>query len=284
MDSPQRRPLHRLVMLALAASATCLFARPLAAQTDYYNTDRGRPLQIEDAYATERHAFELKVAPVRLERAEGGSYRWGVEPEIAYGLLPRTHVEIGAPLAFVDAGVAGRSSGLAGIDVSVLHNLNVESRTLPALGIRADLLAPVGSLAPDRGFASVTGLATRTYSWMRFHVNGQYTFGAASSLATASTGRSLVEQSRWLAGVAADKTFPLHAILLSGEAFASQPLVDSEPVEYSVGTGVRYQWSPTLALDAGLGRRLNGDGKAWYVTFGTAYAFALAALIPGGGR
>src|SRR5512140_3825079 len=59
MDSPQRRPLHLLVMLALAASAAGLAARPLAAQTDYYTTDRGRPLQIEDAYATERHAFEL---------------------------------------------------------------------------------------------------------------------------------------------------------------------------------------------------------------------------------
>jgi hypothetical protein len=36
----------------------------VAAQTDYYNTDAGRPITVEDAYATERYAFELQLAPV----------------------------------------------------------------------------------------------------------------------------------------------------------------------------------------------------------------------------
>src|SRR5262245_1966554 len=118
------------------------------AQTDYYNTDAGRPVRIEDAYPTERRAFELKLAPLRLERANGGIYTLGVEPEIAYGLFARTHLEIGVPMVFSDTRGAGGASGLAGIDLSVLHNLNAETRTLPAFGIRADLLAPVGGLAP----------------------------------------------------------------------------------------------------------------------------------------
>ena len=273
----------RIVLVAALGVLTCIAARSLAAQTDYYNTDRGRPAQIEDAYATERHAFELKLAPVRLERSNGGTYDWGVEPEIAYGILPRTQVEVGVPIAYMDLGGAGRRSGIAGIDLSLMYNLNVESRTLPALGVRADVLAPVGNLAPDRAYASLTGIATRTYSWMRFHVNGQYTFGAKPKVATETTIRA-VEQSRWLAGVAADKTFPLSSLLLTGEVFAQQPLASSAPVEYTVGTGVRYQRSPTLAVDAGIGRRLTGDDRAWYVTFGTAYAFALASLIPTGGR
>jgi hypothetical protein len=262
---------------------TCIASRPLAAQTDYYNTDRGRPVQIEDAYATERHAFELKLAPVRLERSNGGTYNWGVEPEIAYGILPRTHVEVGVPIAYMDLGVGGRRSGIGGVDLSLMHNLNVESRTVPALGVRADVLAPVGNLAPNRAYASLTGMATRTYSWMRFHVNGRYTLGAEPTDAAETTVRA-VEQSRWLAGIAADKTFPLSSLLLTGEVFAQQPLASSAPVEYTVGTGVRYQRSPTLAVDAGIGRRLTGDDKAWYVTFGTAFAFAFASLIPTGGR
>ena len=273
----------RVLVVATVGVLTCISARPLVAQTDYYNTDRGRPVQIEDAYATERHAFELKLAPVRLERSNGGRYNWGVEPEIAYGILPRTHVEVGVPIAYMDLGGAGRRSGIAGIDLSLMHNLNVESRTLPAFGIRADVLAPVGSVAPDRAYASLTGMATRTYSWMRFHVNGQYTFGAEPMVATGTAIRA-VEQSRWLAGVAADKTFPLSSMLLTGEVFAQQPIVASAQIEYTVGTGVRYQRSPTLAVDAGIGRRLTGDDRAWYVTFGTAYAFALASLIPTGGR
>ncbi|MDQ3950355.1 MAG: hypothetical protein M3282_08405, partial [Gemmatimonadota bacterium] len=68
--------------LALASvGALVAPAAPLAAQTDYYNTDAGRPVQIEDAYPVERRAFEIQAAPLRLERARGGVYHWGIEPE-----------------------------------------------------------------------------------------------------------------------------------------------------------------------------------------------------------
>ena len=249
-----------------------------AAQTDYYNTDRGRPVQIEDAYVTERYAFELKLAPVRLERERGGVYNWGLDPEIAFGILPRTQLEIGLPLAYREVG-SRRTSGVAGLELSLMHNLNIETETWPALGIRGDLLTPVGNLAPSRVYSSVTGMATRTYSWARFHVNAQYTAGKSPVAATtANPGES--ELSRWLAGAAVDKTFPLSSALITAELFARQPIISGEPLEYSTGAGVRYQQSPTLALDVGLGRRLNGDAAGWYVTFGTAYAFSLAGLFP----
>ena len=90
---------------ALLALGTVILSAPrVSAQTDYYNTDRGRPVQVEDAYVTERYGMELKLAPVRLERERGGIYSWGVDPEIAYGVLPRTQVEIGLPLVFVYQG------------------------------------------------------------------------------------------------------------------------------------------------------------------------------------
>jgi hypothetical protein len=38
------------------------------AQTDYFNTDRGRPLQVQDAIPIERYAFELQAAPLRWSR------------------------------------------------------------------------------------------------------------------------------------------------------------------------------------------------------------------------
>src|SRR5688572_25020887 len=88
----------------IAGAAVLVATTPAAAQTDYYNTDAGRPLQIEDAYAVERRAFEIQVAPLRLERSRDGVYNWGVEPELAFGVLPRTQIEIGFPFAFIDAG------------------------------------------------------------------------------------------------------------------------------------------------------------------------------------
>ena len=287
-------PSVRTLLLAgvIAAASLGVPAARAAAQTDYYNTDRGRPTQIEDAYATERYAFELKLAPVRLERARGGVYSWEVEPEIAYGILPRTQLEVGVPIAYADMG-SERRAGLAGLDLSALYNVNTETLTLPALGARVDLLVPVGNLAPDRAYGSFTGIATRTFSALRLHANAQYTLGPAQGVvsspssvggAAVNVGESAAEVSRWLAGIAVDKTLPLRSVLFSGEVYARQPIISARDVEYVVGTGVRYQWSTLLAVDAGVGRRLTGESRAWYVTFGTAYAFGMASLMPGGAR
>lgn len=277
------------VPAVIALSGLWVCSDRLAAQTDFYNTDAGRPVQIEDAYATERYAFELKLAPVRLERLRGGFYNWTVEPELAYGILPRTHIEVGLPLAHTDLGSNRSRSGVAGLDLSLFHNLNVETATLPALGLRADVLFPVGTLGPDRAYTSIKGIATRTFSWMRFHLNGQYTFGSSSTNPTTvatTLGSGAIEISRWLAGLAVDKTFPLRAMLVTADFYARQPIFKDEAVDYNVGSGVRYQVSPRWAIDGGFGRRLNGPDQGWLATFGTAYSFALSSLMPmlGAGR
>ena len=239
------------------------------AQTDYYNTDAGRPIRTEDAHPVERRAFELQLAPLRMERAPGGTYTWGVEPELAYGFMRRTHLEIGFPLALVDAAGA-RSSGLAGVEVAMLHNLNAET-SIPALAIAADVLLPAGGFGPDEAYPTVKGIMTKTLTWMRFHANGQYTFGDQP----AATSGSMVHLSRWAAGLAADKTFPLRSLLLTAEVVTEQPIDDTEDLEWSAATGLRYQLTPRLAVDAGVGARLNGDTRPWFITFGSAYAFGM---------
>ncbi len=274
------RPVFRRILTACGSTTALLAAAlssPASAQTDYYNTDRGRPVLIEDAYPVERYAFELQAAPLRLERQRGGIYQWGLEPEIAYGILPRTQVEAGVPLVLVDRG-GGREFGAAGIDLSALHNLNVETEGLPAFGLGADLVLPVGSFAPERLYVSATGIATRTYTFARFHVNGRYTFGAEPGSAEEAGAEEL---SRWLAGVAVDRTFPLRSMLVTAEVYARQPISSGEDIEWNAAAGLRYQWSPRLALDAGLGRTLTGHEQTWFVTFGTAYAFAVRSLMPG---
>ena len=128
------------------------------------------------------------------------------------------------------------------------------------------------------------GIATRTYSWLRFHVNGQYTFSDrsrdSSSVARATSG-GIVELSRWWAGVAVDKTLPLRSMLIGAETYARQPIVPGEKVQWNAGAGIRYQLSPQFALDGGLGARLSGDDRSWFFTFGTAYAFGVRSLISG---
>src|SRR5690606_34876306 len=109
--------------------------------------------------------------------------------------------------------------GVGGIDLSLFHNLNAETRTLPALAIATEALLPVGSHAPDRLYPSVKAIATRTFRLARVHVNGGYTFGGTPD-AAAEVG----ETARWMAGLAVDRAFPLRAALVIADVFVEEPL------------------------------------------------------------
>lgn len=264
---------YRIVAGAALAAA---LGGPAAAQTDYYNTDKGRPVRVEDAYPVERHAFELQLAPLRLEREAGGVYHWEVAPEVAWGVLPRTQLELGFPLAHVDAGAGGKASGLAGIELSALYNLNNETRTLPAFAVAADVLLPVGGLGPDRAYPTFKGIATRTFSRARFHANAEYTLGP-----DAGEGDEVGEASRWMAGIAVDRTFPIRSILVTADLFAEQALDSDESLAWTAEAGLRYQTSPQFNVDLGIGRRFAGEEQGWSFTVGVAHAFALRTLLPG---
>ena len=265
---------------AVTGLIICGAAEPARAQTDYYNTDSGRPLTIEDAAPTERYAFELQLAPIRLERTRDGVYQWEVEPELAYGILPRTQIEIAFPLSYRDAGGASSTSGLAGISLSALHNLNAET-SIPALAFSGEVLLPAGGLGPDKAVFSAKAIATRTFQWARFHVNGEYSFGADNSVDSAAAAQGAGgEAMRWLAGIAVDKTFPLRSMLIGAEIFARRTRSSDDDPEWNAAFGVRRQLSPTFNVDAGIGKQLSGDERSWFATLGLAHAFTIRSFLP----
>ena len=121
-----RRAFRALLLLVLAAPAA-------RAQTDFYNTDRGRPLTTEDAIVIERRAFELQAAPLTFQRVMRGVSHWGIAPELAWGFAPRTQIEFALPIAVEDDGTRPRALvAVAGLEIEVLHQLNTETTTLPA--------------------------------------------------------------------------------------------------------------------------------------------------------
>ncbi|HYW50669.1 MAG TPA: hypothetical protein VE861_08690 [Gemmatimonadaceae bacterium] len=259
----------------VAAAAAVLITFPLSAQTDYYNTDAGRPMLIEDATALERRGFELQVAPMRLTRSQGGVYTWGLEPELAFGIANRTQLEVGLPIAYIDQ--RGGGTGITGVELSLLHNLNVET-SIPAFAIAADVLLPVGRFAPANTYAGVKGIMTRTFPAARVHLNAQYTFGrtlSGTALAPVGGPSQNVEVSRWIAGASIDRTLPLRSMLLSAEVYARQSLRTDDPLEWNTGLGVRYQVAPRWVMDGGVGRALTRTDHAWFLTGGVAYAFGL---------
>ena len=263
--------LHSLAFVAAVPAVA-------GAQTDYFNTDRGRPLHVQDAVTIERFAFELQAAPVRWTRSAGARVVWSVEPELAYGLLPRTQLEVGIPVLFTEGFSGEKNRGVGAVHVSVLHALNVETLGWPALALNAAVAIPAGDYGPQRTYATLGALATRTMGWGRLHFNVDGTPGPV--LADAGNDPALHDVSRWTAGMAIDRALPLRSLLLGAEAVAQRPLRDDADVEWRAAAGVRWQLDPQWAIDAGLRRSL-GDEHEWSLTFGAARSFGFIRLFPG---
>ena len=260
------------ILALLSAGPAVRPSARLAAQIDYRNIDDDRPTLVEDAYPVERYALELLLFPVRVEREKSGSYVYSVVPEVAYGAWPNVQLGLKAPVTYVVQGGTG-TWGLSGLKLFALYNLTTETR-LPALSMRADLTLPVGGLASDRARVTVKGIATRTLGRSRVHLNGAYSFGSDGRPAAAEN------PDRWWVGLALDRTLPFRSMLLLAEVVALRPS-GAEPVEVNVSAGLRYQVSPTVVFDAGVGRGVRwGAGPAWFVTFGFSRAMGLAGLIP----
>jgi hypothetical protein len=159
-----------------------LLARHATAQTEYHNTDTGRPLRVEDALATERYAFELQLAPFRGERVTGGIYRARVEPKLSYGILPRTQIEVRVPVTYRQ-GQEPRL-GLAGVGIGGLLNFNAETPYLPAFAAAVDVLLPAGNAAAVTETAvTLKGIVTRSFAMGRLHLNGTYSTFKSNSAA-----------------------------------------------------------------------------------------------------
>jgi hypothetical protein len=269
--------MQALPTAAITAGLLLYFLVPSAsAQIDYRNLDDDRPVVTEDAYPVERYAFEL-LAPYRFEAEAGGTRLHTSVPEAAYGLARNAQVGLKLPLAAVDEGTE-TDWGLAGLRVFGLYNLNTESGWLPALTVRADATFPVGSLAGDGSRLAIKAIATRSWGRMRVHLNAARGFGSEDALSVAEP------LNRWNASLAIDRTFFRSSILVIGEVAVSQAVQDA-PTAVNAALGGRWQWTPTLVLDAGVTRRLRSDtGPDIALTIGLSHAFALRALMPSGPR
>ena len=272
-------------LVRMLVGAVCLIGAevPVArAQNAYRDLDIGRPIQTEDAYAADRYSLNVYLAPVAVARANGGDAQWSANPEVVYGLLPRTQIQIAMPVEYRDQG-AGSRVGLRGVELGALHNFNAETRQWPGLALRGQVTLPVGEFGPDHAHPSLTAVATRTTQWFRLHANVRRAFrdDRRSEPAGPASVSGLGEPSRWVAGVALDRTFPLRALLLATEATVAQPtLTGSDPV-WNIGVGARYQWTPVMIAEASLSRRVTGPGQGWQITFGLGRAIGLRALLPG---
>ncbi len=266
-----RRHHHRRLpvtfgLLVVALGGVSLGAAPAGAQSDFYNLDKHRPLRVEDAYTAKQWAFEIQGSPLALTQERGGALRMSPHLELKHGLLPGMEISAGLGLDHVRDGGATETS-LGSVELSSLVNLWVEGSALPAAGIRVTGHVPTSSDA--HGHLELRGILTRTLGGpVRAHLNGALHLGADRA------------EDGWV-GLALDRVLPFRHILLLAEGWLSFPREGSRTLHTTAGA--RYQLSPTLVLDTGVGRGWTGSRRsAWELTFGITHEFGIRARIPGG--
>jgi hypothetical protein len=263
---------NRIRAAAGGALALVLGGAPAMAQTDYRNLDDARPVFTEDAYALERYAFEL-VAPYHFESGAAGTDAHTVSPGLGYGLLPNLQVGLELPLSALHQDT-GTRWGLAGLELLALYNFNTESAGLPALGLRADLQLPVGALAGDVARLTVRAIATRSFGRTRLHLNAARSVGSEDGLSPVDAAP------RWTYSAAVDHSLLRSSLLLVLETAALRRIAGAS-MEVNVAAGLRWQWTPTVVLDAGVARRLRrAAGPDLALTLGLTHVFAVPGLMP----
>jgi hypothetical protein len=144
-------------------------AREARAQGDYRNLDAGFPVRIEDAMVTERYALDMDLANIRFDALSGGRRRLQFEPEITYGIFPRTEMWVRTTTYYRERQITPRK-GIAGVGVGGMYQFNVETLDLPALAIASEIFVPAGPNALPASYSLKTAL-TKSFTSGRIHLN-----------------------------------------------------------------------------------------------------------------
>jgi hypothetical protein len=234
-----------LAILALLGLTALGFA-----QTDHDNLDKGRPLSFEDAEPIPLGglAFEFGLTANFLRR---NHTRLGMPLGIVYGGAPDTQFELGTGLAW------GRGDSFRAdhLELGVLHSFRRETRTGPALALRAEAEIPTerGEEAQYR----LRGIMTRgVRQYDRVHLNLDVDF-----IPTAGAGANKAR----LGGIVGYTTpvgYPTHFDTTAlGEISLRQGERRGDPTIWGAGIGIRRQMTPRSVLDVGIQTELTGRDR-----------------------
>ncbi|HUQ19903.1 MAG TPA: hypothetical protein VM099_09850 [Gemmatimonadaceae bacterium] len=154
-----------------AALVTAISTRGIT-QSEYRNMEGGRPVRVSDASPTELHGLDLDLTTVRVDKLSFGRYRLQVEPRLSYGIRPRADISI-RTLGFYREPSAIPRGTIAGIGIGGEYQVKMETLRSPALALAGEVWAPTGPNASVPSY-SLKGLATRSFTFGRVHLNASY--------------------------------------------------------------------------------------------------------------
>ena len=253
--------------LLIWSLALLMAIAPAAYAIDHKNLDEGRPLRLDDAYAIASGELAVEVgAGVALERR--GPDR-GVFPlEVLYGAFPNLQLGLGTTL-LTDPREVHEQTKSGDLRVSGLYNVNQETLTLPAFGLKVELNLPTGvdSAGVD---VEVKGIVTRSIHRLSFHLNAGYAF-VSGTTPDERDGRY---------EVTLGASYPVGApqytrTTLVADLFTEQGDRRGGSNVFGAEVGFRHQLTQRVVVDAGVGSELAGpaDRSSLFVTTGVSVGF-----------
>jgi len=246
-------------VLVLAVAAGDVYA------IDHTNLDEGRPLRLEDAYALADGEIALEAGGgFTLQRR--GSNRGVFPAEVLYGAYPNLQLGLGTTVSTSPREIGdGPKSG--DLQVSALYNFNQETISLPAFALKVGVDTPTGIGARGYG-VELKGIITKSVERLSLHLNAGYEFLVATG-ARDRDGRY---------HLALGASYPIGApqftrATLVGDVFAEQSTRRGEPTAVGIEVGVRYQLTPRVVWDVGIGTEFAGPAHRSDLFMTTGFSF-----------
>jgi hypothetical protein len=253
--------IKRLLMSVLVVA----MATGEAYAIDHTNLDESRPLRLEDAYALAEGEIALEAGGgFTLQRRTSNR---GVFPaEVLYGAYPNLQVGVGTTLSTDPRDIDDRPKS-GDLHVGALYNFNQETISLPALALKVGVDTPTGVGAQGYG-VELKGIITKSIERLSVHLNAGYEFLVA-------TPRGY-RDGRYKFALGA--SYPVGApqftrATLVGDVFAEQSMRRREPTFVGAEVGVRYQLTPRVVWDVGIGTEFAGPTHRSDLFMTTGFSF-----------
>jgi Putative MetA-pathway of phenol degradation len=232
---------------------------------DHTNLDEGRPLRLEDAYAIADGEIALEAGGgFTLQRR--GPNRGLFPAEILYGAYPNLQVGLGTTLSTDPRDIEDRPKS-GDLLLSALYNFNQETISLPSLALKVGVDTPTGVGAQGYG-VELKGIITKSIERLSLHLNAGYEF----LIATPRGDRD----GRYTLALGA--SYPIGApqftrATLVGDVFAEQSTRRGEPTCVGTEVGLRYQLTPRMVWDVGIGTEFAGPARRSDLFMTTGFSF-----------
>jgi hypothetical protein len=228
----------------------------------------GMATRMQNAFAVPHRQFQLQTL-FRMEDQGAEGFRYRFEPELRWGVAPRTFITVGTSWVF-DSTEAEDDRNLS---VQALYNFNRETEWLPAAALMVGTAFPTGPEAAGLG-ALVMGILTKTVGRAEINLNAQ--------IARAAFRNADEPEYRYRTGIGLDHPLDfgpssgewgLRTLLRTALFLEQEEERGGNPI-WTLETGLFHNFTPASALALGAEFRLSAGRPDVQIVLGYQHTFS----------